>query len=119
VLAAIVAVFVVIGAVRMVRRSPPAMRVQVTSGGSILSRDATGTDVMALIDNPNPVPVDVVVRVRGYDISDRVVVEQRIGPFRRVPPGGPYPVEGHLATTPLKSVSFDAVDVRPTAPPEP
>lgn len=115
-LAATIAVSALVWALRPGRGASPAMGVRVTSGGSFLSADERGTDVSATIDNPNPVPVNVTVRVRGYDITDRVVVEEIIGPFRHVPPGGPYPIRAHLETTPLKDVTLEAVDIHPSNP---
>ena len=112
-LAAVIAASVVVWAVRHGTARSAVMRVRVTLTGFLLSRDAKGTDVSATIDNPNPVPVSLKIRIRGYDITDRVCLEETIGPFRRIPPGVPYPIDVHLGTTPLKSVDVEAVDVQP------
>jgi hypothetical protein len=100
-------------------RARSTMGVQVSSGGQLPSPDARGTDIWATIDNPNPMPVDLKVRVRAYDITHRVVLEKILGPFRRVPPGESYPIQAYLDATPLDSVTFEAVDVEPTDPPSP
>jgi hypothetical protein len=116
-LAAMIAVLALIWVMRPGPGPSSVMGVQVTADGFLVSVDARGTDVWATIDNQNPVPVDVAVRVRGYDIGDHIVVEKMIGPFRRVPPGGSYAIQTHLTTTPLKSVTLEAFDVHPTNPP--
>jgi hypothetical protein len=85
----------------------------VTSSVFFLSADERGTDAYATIDNPNRVPVNITVQVRGYDIADHVVIEETIGPVRRIAPGGSSPIQAHLAATPLHSVTFEAVDVHP------
>jgi hypothetical protein len=95
------------------RAAAPRVTVQITSAFSVLSADEKGTDALATIDNPNPMPVDVTVRVRGFDITDRRVIEKTIGPFRNVPAGGNRPIETYLDATPLASVTFEAIVVTP------
>src|SRR5262245_60272947 len=51
----------------------PRVSVQITPGIAIRSPDNRGTDALATVANLNPVPVDVTVRVRGFDITDRPV----------------------------------------------
>jgi hypothetical protein len=63
--------------------------------------------------HPNPTPVDVTIRVRGFDITDRPVIEKTVGPFRNLPAGGTRSIQAYLDTTPLKSVTFEAVAVNP------
>jgi hypothetical protein len=87
--------------------------VKITPAISQLSRDERGTDAWTTIDNPNPMPVDVTIRVRGFDITDRPVIEKTIGPFHHVPAGGTRPIQAYLDTTPLKSVTFEAIAVHP------
>jgi hypothetical protein len=91
----------------------PRMGVKITPGISARSSDDRGTDAWSSIENPNPVPVDVTIRVRGFDIADRAVVEKTIGPLRNLRPGAVRPIETYLDATPLKSVTFDAVAVDP------
>jgi hypothetical protein len=91
----------------------PGLRVQITPAVSMLSLDQRGTDALATIDNPNPVPVDVIVRVRGFDMTDRAVIKTTIGPFRNVPAGGSRPIQAYLDATPLKSVTFEPIAVNP------
>jgi hypothetical protein len=91
----------------------PGMSVKITPGISARSNDDRGTDAWSSIENPNRVPVDVTIRVRGFDIADRAVVEKTIGPIRNLRPGAVRPIETYLDATPLKSVTFDAVAVDP------
>lgn len=113
-----VAAILAIGAVVWVgfvgRGRSPLLTVEVTPGVSRLSPDARGTDVVATIDNPNPMPVDVTVRVRGIDIAKNVVAEATLGPYRGLRPGAVRPIRHHFATTPLDSVAFEAVEVTPS-----
>ena len=89
----------------------PGLSVKITSGISARSNDDRGTDAWSSIENPNLVAVDVTIRVRGFDIADRAVVEKTIGPLRNLRPGAVRPIETYLDATPLKSVTFDAVAV--------
>jgi hypothetical protein len=91
----------------------PRLSVQITPGVPHLAPNASGTDTSATIDNPNPMPVDVTIRVRGFDITDRSVIEDTIGPFRNVPAGGFLPIQAYLDATPLKAVTFEAIAVKP------
>lgn len=94
---------------------PPAPRlsIQISAGICLRSPDQRGTDALASINNPNSVPVDVTLSVRGFDITDRSVVEKTIGPFRNLPAGGNRAVQAYIDGTPLKSVAFEAVRVTP------
>jgi hypothetical protein len=87
--------------------------VQITPGGSRLSPDERGTDASATIDNPNPIPVDVTIRVRGFDLTDHPVIAKTVGPLPHVPAGGFRPIQVHLEATPLKSVTFETIAVDP------
>jgi hypothetical protein len=91
----------------------PRLSVQITPAISGLSLDERGTDASVIIDNPNPMPVDVTIRVRGFDITDRPVIEKTIGPFHHLPAGGTRSIQAYLDTTPLKSVTFEAIAVNP------
>jgi hypothetical protein len=91
----------------------PPLSVQITPAISLRSPDDRGTDAWATIVNPNPMPVDVTIRVRGFDITDRPHIEKTIGPFPRLPPGGSRSIQAYLDATPLKSVTFEAVTVNP------
>lgn len=97
----------------------PRVAVQITPGISVRSPDESGTDAWATTDNPNPMPVDVTIRVQGFDITDRPVIEKTIGPFRNVPAGGNRDVQAYLGATPLKSVTFEATAVNPVDPRRP
>jgi hypothetical protein len=81
-----------------------------------LALDERGSEVSATIDNPNPVPVDVIVLVMGHDITDRVVVQEKAGPYRRIPPGGPHVIQARLEATPLEKISVKTLEVRPSDP---
>jgi hypothetical protein len=91
----------------------PGVTVQITPGFSCLSRDERGTDAFATVKNPNRMPVDVTLRVRGLDITERPVIEKTVGPFRNIPAGGARDVQVYLDATPLTSVKFETVAVRP------
>jgi hypothetical protein len=91
----------------------PRVTVQVSPPISLRSPDQRGTDALATINNPNSVPVDVTIRVRGFDITDRPVIEKTIGPFHNVPAGGNRPIQTYLDATPLRSVTFEAIAVDP------
>jgi len=106
---AVIAVWIFI----WMRNSAPRLTVQITPAIVLRSPDERGTDASAMIENPNPVPVDVTIRVRGFDISDRPVIEKTIGPFYHLPAGGSRPIQAYLDTTPLKSVTFEAIAVKP------
>jgi hypothetical protein len=58
--------------------------------------------------------VDVTVRVRGLDIADNAVIEKTLGPFHNVPARGIRDLQVYLDATPLKSVTFEAIDVTPS-----
>jgi hypothetical protein len=96
------------------RNPAPRPIIVVTPGVSRLSPDARGTDVAATLDNPNPMPVDVTIRVRGLDITNRVVVEKTLGPYRGLRPGTRRDIGTHLSATPLETVTFEPIDVAPT-----
>jgi hypothetical protein len=119
-LAGVLAVLVVVGALAWVARllfpGEPRLDVQVTPGGVRLALDERGSEVSATIDNPNPVPVDVTVLAMGHDITDRLVVQEMAGPYRRIPPGGPHVIQARLDATPLERVSFKTLEVRPSDP---
>jgi hypothetical protein len=91
----------------------PGLSVKITPGISARSNDDRGTDAWSSIENPNSVAVDVTIRVRGFDIADRAVVEKTIGPIRNLRPGAVRPIDTYLDATPLKSVTFDAVAIDP------
>ena len=91
----------------------PPLSVQITPAISLRSPDDRGTDARATIVNPNPMPVGVTIRVRGFDITDRPGIEKTIGPFPNLPPGGSRSIHAYLDATPLKSVTFEAVAVNP------
>ncbi len=91
----------------------PRVSVQITPAISRLSLDERGTDAWATIDNPNPIPVDVTIRVRGFDITDNFVIEKTVGPYHNLPAGGSRPIQVYLDATPLKSVTFESVAVDP------
>jgi Rubredoxin metal binding domain len=97
----------------------PRLSVQITPAVSGLSADERGTDASAIVDNPNPMPVDVTIRVRGFDITDRPVIEKTIRPIRNLPAGGMRTIQAYLDATPLKSVTFEVIDVNPVDPDRP
>ena len=74
---------------------------------------------MATIDNPNPMPVDVTIRARGFGVTGRHCIERTVGPFRGVPAGGTRDIQVYLDATPLKSVTFEAIAVNPVDPDRP
>jgi hypothetical protein len=88
----------------------PRVTVQITPAISLRAPDNRGTDALATINNPNPMPVDVTVRVRGFDITDRPCIEKTIGPFH-LPAGGIRDIQAYLDATPLKSATFEAIVV--------
>jgi hypothetical protein len=96
----------------------PRVTVQITPAISLRSPDERGTDASATINNPNPMPVDVTIRVRGLDITDRPVIEKTIGPLH-FPAGGIRDIQAYLDATPLKSVAFEAIAVNPVDPDRP
>ena len=118
-IAVVLAIGAIVWAGRFGRGPAPKTIVVVTSGIHRLSPDGRGTDAEATIDNPNPMPVDVTIRVRGLDIANRVVAEKTLGPYRGLPPGTARDIRTSFDMTPLASVTFEAVDVAPTDPDRP
>jgi hypothetical protein len=114
----ILAIVAVIGLLSLRRpRLDPALKEGVqTSAGFRLSLDQKRTEVTGFIDNQNPVPVDVTVRVRGHDFGGNVVADFESGPFRKLAPGSSLPIQATLDLTPVKSVSIDVVEVAPSRP---
>lgn len=86
--------------------------VRISPAISLRSPDERGTDALATINNPNLMPVDVTIRVRGYDITDRPVIEKTIDPFH-LPAGGTRDIQAYLDATPLQSVTFEPIAVNP------
>jgi hypothetical protein len=112
-LAALGAVLALGMAVRALRSPSSTSGVQVTVDAVLRSADGRGTDVLGTIHNPSRQPLAMMVRVRGYDIADRAVLERTVGPFRNVRPGQPYAIQAYLDAVPLKTATFEPVDVHP------
>jgi hypothetical protein len=118
-LAALLLAIIAAGAIIAIRglgwTPGPQLTVQITPAVSARSADDRGTDAWATITNSNAIPVDVTVRVQGFDISRRPFIEKRMGPFRHLPPGGSRDIQVHLDTTPLESVTVEPFAAAPTA----
>ena len=98
------------------RKPASGLSAQVIPGNFGYSADRRGTDAAATIENSNPVAVDVTVRVRGFDITNRAVAEQTLRPYRNIPPGGTRPIRAYFDMTPLRNVVFEVVEVIPFRP---
>jgi hypothetical protein len=91
--------------------SNPVGGVEFTNVTHATSPDGKGTDVSATVTNARPVTVDVLVRVRGYDVANRAVVDEVVGPFRNVVPGSANVIDTYLQATPLESVTLEPYSV--------
>jgi hypothetical protein len=91
--------------------SNPVAGVEFTNVAHATSLDGQGTDVWATVTNARPVMVDVFVRVRGYDIANRAVVNEVVGPFRNLVPGSATAIDAYLQATPLESVTLEPYSV--------
>ena len=76
-----------------------------------LASDARRTDVTGYIDNDSDFPVNVIVRVRGFDHGDNLVSDIEVGPYRDLLPGTSQRIGAVLGLTPVKSVTMDVVEV--------
>jgi hypothetical protein len=91
-----------------------AAKVTVSPGGIRLSADGRGTDVFGLLDNANPVPVDVTVRVVARDVAGDTIAREVAGRYRGVEPGRTLPIRHFIDSTPLETVEFEVIEARPS-----